>query len=335
MDDIRPAPITVAVTHVTGFAPLDAQFGVLAKAAVPAPLFDPVFRGTPHVFAVLDAALIAQLPARLAGMDVPHACLFGDAADRTAEAAPWLVQLVPDDRLLRSLFTDDAPDHPATWAFWRARAGILIRSDMRLDALRLHLRRFLRVKDMRGKDFFFRFWEPVMAPLYFGNLDSRPDLIARWFRPRDGGRIDAILAPDPDGPGLWVIAPQGLTDAPHIPQGAFTLSDTDIAVMTQAQTRRQLDTLGTLLATTFPERLQNMPRGDLQHLTDTTVSRMMGYGFSQTDTLFRLLACEVFHGPGFESLDPTGALHRICRADQDEAEKMMHLTARMAELGRA
>ncbi len=336
MNTPRP-DIGVLVTRIAGFQPLDAQFGVLAKVSTPAPLTDPILRGQPHVFAVLDATLIAQLPMRLAGTDVPHACLFGDAADRTADAAPWLVQLTPQDRLLRSLFTVDAPDHPATWAFWHARPGILIRSDMPLDALRSHLRRFLRVKDTRGKDFFFRFWEPFVAPLYFGNLATRPDLIARWFRPRDGGRIDAIMAPDPgaDDPGLWVIEPQNLPDGPHIPQGSFTLSDTDIAVLTQAQTRRQLDDMATLLARTFPERLQDMPRADLCHLTDTTVSRMMRYGFAQTDTLFRLLAWEVFHGPGFESRDPTGRLQAICATDHEEAEKMIHLAARMAETGLA
>jgi hypothetical protein len=336
MDDIHAAARTVRieVSRITGFQPLDAQFGVLSKATLPAQLEYPVFQSMAHVFAILDASLIPQLPTLLAGTDIPHVCLIGDGSDLTSDVAPWLVQVSLNDRLLRSLFTDDVPEHPATWAFWQARPGILIRSDLTLAALRIHLRRFLKVKDSRGKDFFFRFWEPSMVPLYFGNLDARPDLIARWFRPREGGRIEAVLAPDPGGdtPGLWSIIPHGLTDAPHIPHGAFTLNDTDIAVMSHAQTRRQLDALTDLLIKTFPEQLHSMPRADVQRMTDATVSRMTGYGLTQTDTLFRLLAWEVFHGPAFEARDPGGRLQTIIASDEDEADKITLIAARMAEL---
>lgn len=61
-----------------------------------------------------------------------------------------------------------------------------------------------------------------------------------------------------------------------------------------------------------------------------TVSRMQGYGFTQKDHLFSLLASESPYGPLFENRDPEGHLRQICEADVPEGEKLACLSDHVA-----
>ncbi len=323
--------VDITATRIEGFAPLDAQLGAAQTVCVPGSLHEPIFGGAANVYAVLDANRMPALPEVIEAAELQASCLFSGESAEHGDAAPWLVRLHATDALTRHLFTDGDENDLAPWECWRARAGILIRANMPLDALRSHLRRFMRVQDSMGRPFFFRFWEPLTAPAYFSNLADRPDAIARWFRPRDGGQIEAIFAPDATGdtPGLWRIAPRNLPDVPHIPQGAFTLSQSDVQVLAQFQTDRHLREMAALLISTFPEKLADVPPAEVQTLTRRCVSRMQDYGFSQRDNLFRLLAWELFFGPNFESRDPGGDLRKICASESDETEKYALLAARM------
>ena len=111
-----------------------------------------------HSYAVLDAASVFGLPERLENSGLEHACLFsGNAARDYGASAPWLVRLVPDHALTRSL-TGTRDGDPLGW---KAGPGLMIRSPLSLEGLRRHLRRFTMVGDETGrKRLYFRFYDP-------------------------------------------------------------------------------------------------------------------------------------------------------------------------------
>lgn len=320
--------IGISVGQVQGFAPIppDAPAGPLPAAVAQA-----VFGGAARTVALLDAARLKGLTDLAAATGLRRHCLFTGELAKAEDAVPWLMALGPGDKLSRYLFTDGPEGRPGPWHFWPLGAGVLIRTTLPDEALRTHLRRFLRATDEAGKAYFFRFWEPTSAAPYFANLADRPELIARWFRPREGGAIEAILAGDP-ATGLWRIAPEGLDDAPHEPRGSFVISASDMAALATARMNRDLDQLAGLLIRTYPETVGARPRADIVSLTRRTVSRMRDYGFVQRDYLFRLLAWEAHFGPNVESRDPEGRLRAICTSDRDEAEKFDAFAARAVAL---
>ena len=320
--------IGISVERVPGFAPIPAG---APTGPLPAALAQTAFGGGARTVALLDAARLRGLADLAAATGLRPLCLFTGDLAKAEDAVPWLMALGPGDKLARYLFTDGPDGRPGPWHFWPLGAGILIRTALPDEALRTHLRRFLRATDEAGRAYFFRFWEPTSAPHYFANLADRPELIARWFRPREGGGIEAILAGDP-ATGLWRIAPQGLADALHEPRGSFVLTASDMAALTAARTDRDLDHLAGLLIRTFPETVGLRPRPEVVTLTRRTVSRMRDYGFVQRDHLFRLLAWEAHFGPNVEARDPEGRLRAICTSDRDEAEKFDDFAARAVAL---
>ncbi|QNU16117.1 DUF4123 domain-containing protein [Thermomonas sp. XSG] len=105
------------------------------------------------VFAVLDGAIIDDLPARL-GKHAPDAmCLFsGDLDPMLAAAAPYLLPLAPDTAATRLALLEG----------WNAHWGIVLVADPGTDiySLRAHLRRVLRVSTPGGASMLFRFYDP-------------------------------------------------------------------------------------------------------------------------------------------------------------------------------
>lgn len=203
--DDGPRPM-LTVLHQT--APLDAQFGSWPKKSVPDMLREPVFGGPwLHSFALIDAARIPDLAARLDEHGLPAACLFdGEAGDKAAGSAPWLIEIGPDDRLTRQLFTR-AEDGKA---LWDSGAFVLLRSDLPLAAIRANLRRMTQIRDEGdegddGKWLFFRFWDPLYARylLSYGSDQMRQRLLRTGpmmlrGAAQDDFQIWSLPAPPPD-----------------------------------------------------------------------------------------------------------------------------------------
>ena len=149
------------------FKPLDAQFAADPPKTAPDPIFDELF-GQPardttpkdapplNTFAILDAAKVTNLPELLQTSGLEHHCLFkGDAFDELSHVAPWIVQLEPDNRFSRNLFTEGR----APWQLWDKSPGCFLRARATCEEIRKHFRKILRVQDDTGKWYFFRFWE--------------------------------------------------------------------------------------------------------------------------------------------------------------------------------
>lgn len=125
----------------------------------------------PHSYALLDAALIPNLPELLEMSGLQHRCLFKtEDTPALANVSPWIVSLEGDDRFVQNLFTKSSyPSH-----LWGSDGVIFLTSSAKLDDLWRMLRRFTRVSDERGRWYFWRFWDARVLLSFLGERDFSP-----------------------------------------------------------------------------------------------------------------------------------------------------------------
>lgn len=154
--------------------------------------------GQTRLYAILDAAQATGLIEMLENQDLPHVCLYsGEAMNNLGELSPWLVELRPDDRMLRDLMTATASaDTDAPWHFWRRQIGIFLRSDKSLIELRAHFRKYTKINDNSGDTFFLRFFEPDFLAAMLGQ--ASPGEIAGFFAP-----LHSVIAIEQPRPEVW------------------------------------------------------------------------------------------------------------------------------------
>ncbi len=295
-----------------------------------------ILQDADYVMACLDANRICNLRELLETTEAEHLCLFkGELAKEAGDAAPWLVKLRSGDKLLRMLHTTSLPTRSNPFALREAEAGIFIHTSMDLQALRRHLRRFLRVTTAEDRNFLFRFWEPSIAATYFGGMNDRPEMVLRWFVSREGGRILRIVAPlpDPSAPMIMNIVPRELPTAAPLPRGSFKLSQEDVWRFQQVRLNRDIARLADRLIETFPEAVRKIEGISMSDFARKGVSRMMQFGFTRQSYLFTLLAWDLHYGPRFEHRDPDRILTQILRGSDPQAQRFEKLKARMAQIG--
>lgn len=147
------------------------------------------------VFAVLDGAMIDDLPARLASSGCEYSCLFSGTLDPILEAAaPHLVRLQADNPFSESVLRLGWNDH------W----GIVLHAPPALGMyeVRQHLRRHLRVVDPQGQPMFFRFYDPRAFRVVIPELERK--VRRDFFGPvtrfvLEGTRDDAALCFESNG----------------------------------------------------------------------------------------------------------------------------------------
>ena len=116
----------------------------------------------PDIWAIVDAAQDQQVYWTLTNSFLPHSCLFAGALPEALEmAAPYLVQLDPDDKLTTYLAKNLARN-----------VAIFLRTDASLHQLRHHLRTFLTVKDASGRRMLFRYYDPRVLRVYLPTCNT-------------------------------------------------------------------------------------------------------------------------------------------------------------------
>ncbi len=281
-----------------------------------------------QVHALLDAARLPGLPELLESRDIPARCLFqGKAADELRDVAPYLAQTDPVGPLLPHLLDDT--DMP--WAMWQKSPGILIVSDIDLASLTQHFRRFLRVQTDRGPNF-FRFWEPVAAQAYFTALEGNDDMQDRWFFPRGGGRITALLVPDVYADEFTAFHSADAPAGPTPLARPFSLGAPEIAALRAARMQEDLTAMLVLMIRTFPERAAQMDQTQLDKAIRRSVARMAEFGIRQRDNVFRIAAWDLHSDGPFENSDKSGRLRQILETNNPEGNKMRDLSQRLAQL---
>ena len=215
---IEPPKSFLNIETIEGVEPLDDQFAVEHRKTVPEALYDLLFsQSVPtageitgygsleavppmKTFAILDAARVTNLAETLETSGLEHRCLFaGDAYDDLKEAAPWIVQLEDGNTFTRNLFTRS----DALWHMWDQEPGIYIRSRGLLNDLWKHFRKFTRIRDERGKWFYFRFWETGCLIDYIRYAQERDNCDLRFLFGfntinRSHTLVDAYISTGPD-----------------------------------------------------------------------------------------------------------------------------------------
>ena len=221
----------------------DRPAGILPDELVAwLPLSDQGVAG-PYGYAILDAALIPNLPEMLEASGLPHRCLFRiDEAPELAATAPWLVALQGEGRLLRGLFTrGKAPQH-----LWDRHAAIFLTSHAGLSDLWQMLRRFTRVRDERGRWYYWRFWDARALYSFLAAPDFSP--MAQQFLTglQKLSPQTVLLLPQGDVVGVIRLdRPEGAAPAAGAPQ----LTDQDRQRLREELRRRDAAKLAGFLAT--------------------------------------------------------------------------------------
>lgn len=126
---------------------------------------------------ILDATDTPSIPSILEEEGVEFACLYkGEAAKKYSNCAPYLARL---DSVLWEWIRTRLEDEP-----W----GILLIGDGGLDDFRDHFRRMIRVRDTKGRDLFFRFYDPRVLRSFLPTC--KPSEMEDFFGP-----VDSIWAP--------------------------------------------------------------------------------------------------------------------------------------------
>lgn len=108
-------------------------------------------------YMVIDGASVPGLLNRLKAAREEYACLYrGELAPDLAAAAPYLVKLRRQSPLTDWILTEG----------WGKHWGIFATTPAGLEALRRHLRGFLRVRDHLGNILYFRYYDPRVLRIY-------------------------------------------------------------------------------------------------------------------------------------------------------------------------
>lgn len=153
-------------------------------------------------FAVLDGASVKGLVRGLETNGASSACLFaGKLHPSVARVAPYLVELREGGAA-----TDWILDR-----CWGRHWGIFLECGETLDALRKHLRRFLQVKDPKGRAMLFRYYDPRVLRLYLPTCNRQEmDVV---FGPVQSYAMESedadsllVFTPDVEEPRLEAIS---------------------------------------------------------------------------------------------------------------------------------
>lgn len=136
-------------------------------------LKEQLFAGDGSVFAVLDGASVPGLLDKLYGPVRPEfECLYrGELKPDMAEVAPYLIRLEPGSEFTAWVLTEG----------WGQHWGVFAVTPVDLRAIRMHLRRFLKVHDAEGKPLYFRYYDPRVLRAYLPTCNAAE--LAEFFGP--------------------------------------------------------------------------------------------------------------------------------------------------------
>jgi Domain of unknown function (DUF4123) len=127
--------------------------------------------GYTKVFAIVDGAQDRRLYGAVDGSRQDRCCLYSvgrrwggqDLPWQLLMAGPYLLELDPDEECTRFLLRHG----------WHRHWAIFFRSDTGIQNLRLHFRDLLTVRDEKGKQLMFRYYDPRVLRAYLPTCLSR------------------------------------------------------------------------------------------------------------------------------------------------------------------
>ena len=160
--------IKILQREIRGFQPLDMQFGVEDAKHVPDQikplLFGPMRHGNAApTYAILDAAKCENLALYLEQSGPQFRCLFkGEAHDKLALVAPYLVALKSEAPFTRKLFT--AANMPGD--LWDLQCGVSLREAIDFTCFTTTYENLLGCWTKPENGSFSAFGKPMSCPLW-------------------------------------------------------------------------------------------------------------------------------------------------------------------------
>lgn len=169
-----------------------------------------------RLYAVIDVARdpYLLLPV-IEGFTDDTQCLFrGKAREELGDQTAWLARVDPQEGLLDWLIEEG----------WGRRIVAFVVTTLNLTRLAAHLRKFTKVKDKNGVEYFFRFYDPQVLRQYLPVFAAREHVM--FFREIDCCAIENTRRPNElmigrsvGGALVWETHDAGET--PRSPETAF------------------------------------------------------------------------------------------------------------------
>lgn len=149
-------------------------------------LKDVLFDGRTNLFAVLDGVAVPDLPLMLHASGLPNFCLLsGELTPDMVHAAPYVVQLTPDNKFADTVFQKSFGKN------W----GVFAQTRFSMTEMRKHFRALLTVYTEDGRPMLFRFYDPRVLAKFLPTCNGGE--LKTLF-----GNVDAFLAEDVAAKGL-------------------------------------------------------------------------------------------------------------------------------------
>jgi hypothetical protein len=221
-----------------------------------------------EVYAVLDAACDPRIRPAVAASELATRCLYAGALPpELLEVAPYVVHMRPGTRLTRKVLASG----------WGRAWGIWLVSAAEIEALRRHLRRFLRVRTEGGRRLLFRYYDPLVLASFLPTCSSTE--LATLFGPVDAFIVEAgpagIVEYRFDGVALhthtrtaahhtWRLDAAPLATAVAGPLGAFVVRDAQLAALHALAEQRAVGELAELTRRSWPHATRALGEPRLQ-----------------------------------------------------------------------
>jgi Domain of unknown function (DUF4123) len=229
---------------------------------------------TSDLWMIVDAARDPRVYPLLVSSYLEYSCLYSGVLPPAIErAAPYLVQLVFEGSYTRRLLE----------SAWGNSWGVILRCDASLSTVRRHLRQFLMVRDPRGQQVLFRYYDPRVLRTYLPTCTE--DELERFFGPIESFWIEGkesqnILGLRLDN-GKLVQRTYSLTTPSRNPEpeisevprtrgrargGPLTIRAPQVSAFSQAAIQRFEDWMILHLRQFFPQQCDSLREAQLREL---------------------------------------------------------------------
>jgi hypothetical protein len=284
------------------------------------------------VWMVADAARDRRIFPLLLACHLEYSCLYSGPLPPALEAvAPYLIQLDYEYRDTRTLIRQA----------WGNSWGIFLKSDVRMEHLRKHLRRFLTVRDPKGGKLVFRYYDPRVLRVFlpactrtelralFGPVErfwlesAKPRTLAE-FRVAGSGLVERSHDLDVPGPVLADEPPvAAVRDEP--PRQPFTIRQGHVLAFARRDSQNFEDWMTAHVQRVFPQAATAMPDTALRQLIRTGIDRAAASGIKSKRDVCKYIDLMLLLGDSFESDDRFPWAAKILGRQEQPETKMRDL----------
>jgi len=269
--------------------------------------FSKLVSATQHLFAVLDSAREPGIPVELRRKGAEFSSLYrGEPEESLSSVAPYLVSLDPKAELMRWLLTNG----------WGKSWGIFLVSSTSLETLRQHFRRFLLVRDVAGKELYFRFYDPRVLRTFLPTCTGAET--RRFFGPvgiylmeAENGEAVSFFSRR-TAKTIRVAELNGWSDAELVADGSsaeatpklvkyrLRIREEQMNVFSVYMNKSFLSRAAQYLRESCPDPTNSMTAVELQEFIDTGVDRAASYSLIREDEIGVFLELMLLFGMDFD-----------------------------------